>query len=318
MLRFYRTQSLRYICPYVVKKIKKYTYPHEINIETISYCNARCIICPAPDLMKELPQGEMSDDLFSKIIDESCKYHVLMLYMNFSNEPLLDKKLIVRLRYAKEKMPNTRIQLSTNASLLTPDKVNDLLKYVDIFSFSVFGCTRQEYEKMMPGLDYETTMNNIFYFFNYKRKVGCEKIAVVKQIFSQDFMFRRDVRQQIKQMHEYWRGKGIPWIYHLFFSRAHNVKKFSYNHRQKTTLRGCWADDFPLERMNIKFNGDAVLCCMDFREEVILGNAAREDIYEIWNSKDYDDVRNRIYLNKGKNDSSFICNRCLNPYFELY
>jgi hypothetical protein len=318
ILNLSRLHYIKQCFSLLIRKIKKNKFPEGINIETISFCNSSCIVCPAVELKKELAQGKMPMELYKKIIDECCRYQVSSIFPYFINEPLLDENLIERLKYTKEKMPLASIYLSTNASLLTPDKVPYLLKYVDIFIFSVFGNTKERYEKMMPGLNFEKTLNNISYFIKYKKDKGIRKVSFIREVISSDCILKKNSLKELRKIYNFWKDNGILWSYYLFAKRAGDARNSPYIYQHKKILKGCWNEDIPLRYIYIMFNGDAVLCCMDCRKEVILGNVTKQSVYEIWNSKLYNEVRDKIYSIKNKkNQDDFLCNRCLDPRFNI-
>ena len=61
--------------------------------------------------------------------------------------------------------------------------------------------------------------------------------------------------------------------------------------------------------IHILFDGVVVLCCMDWRREVVLGNVKDKSIEEIWNSPYYLEVEDWI---RGKSNPppNFLCLRC--------
>lgn len=308
--------------PQLVRKIKTCQFPVKVMIETISFCNSRCIICPAQKLSKELPQGMMPWNLYKKIIDECSEYGILNIYSYLANEPLLDEDLVERLRYAKERIPQARIILSTNASLLTQEKTQQLLQYVDSFIFSIFGITDKDYETNMPGLSFQRTMRNIAYFLSIKKERKFKKEIFVRYIVHQEELLKNDSLRHLKKIVNFWKVKGIICKLDLFFTRAGNVsslagKAETINIKYNSRL-GCWFHNSPLNFIHIIFNGDVILCCMDCRREVVLGNVREKTIYEIWNSKLYNEIRDKIYLGKNrKNSSNLLCSRCINPYLNV-
>jgi len=52
----------------------------KIQFESSTRCNANCSFCPNSDITR--PRGEMSDELFHKIIQESI---VTTIYEKFTN-----------------------------------------------------------------------------------------------------------------------------------------------------------------------------------------------------------------------------------------
>jgi len=82
-------------------------FPEFFLIQTISYCNARCLICPYADTVSIQEQGPMDLDLFKKIIDEASLYQnqVKQIMPYLMNEPLLDKTLVEKINYIHLKNP---------------------------------------------------------------------------------------------------------------------------------------------------------------------------------------------------------------------
>lgn len=304
--------------PQIMRKKGLSRFPVRVMIETATYCNGRCIICPASEISKELPQGKISWELYKKIIDECSGYKVQTFYPYLTNEPLLDEDIIERLVYARNKMPKTEIVLSTNASLLTTDKIPKLCNLVDMIIFHVAGINKQDYERIMPGLNFNETVANIENFINYNRKNGYKTKMMVREIITNDHVFGKSPIGKFREKFDFWRKKGIVWTYSLFFDRAGNVGPFGHSDYKIKRKMGCPFWHYPLRNIHILFNGEVVLCCMDCRREVILGNVKDKSIYDIWNSGLYNEVRDRVYLKTSrKYNSKFLCDRCTNPHLVL-
>ena len=88
--------------------------PVGVHIATTNYCNAACIMCPHHKLKKF---GVMNMKLYKKIIDNCTKLKIKYLIPSFFGEPLIDKHLIERIKYAKSK--GMDIGFSSNASLFS-------------------------------------------------------------------------------------------------------------------------------------------------------------------------------------------------------
>lgn len=114
-----RKMSNRLIKQYVNKKEKDFK-PLFISVETINRCNGTCPFCPCNIKDETRPYKEMNDKVFNKIIADlqQIKYNgTLMLLAN--NEIFLDKKIMDRLKYAREKLPDCHMKIITNGKLLT-------------------------------------------------------------------------------------------------------------------------------------------------------------------------------------------------------
>lgn len=120
------------------KKAKKYlsfkSIPlfRTIEIETINRCNGTCSFCPVNKNIDPRPLKLMDKELFTSIIHQLKDMNYsgsVGLYSN--NEPLLDKRLFDFLKITRNLLPKNSIYIYTNGSLLTIEKVNKLMKYLD-------------------------------------------------------------------------------------------------------------------------------------------------------------------------------------------
>jgi len=110
---------------------KEQLFEH-VELETVNRCNGGCTFCPVSRQADPREYHEMSDELFEKIIGELSEIDYsgrLALFSN--NEPLLDKKIIERNRYAREHVPHARMHLFTNGTLLTLDIFKQLIENLD-------------------------------------------------------------------------------------------------------------------------------------------------------------------------------------------
>jgi MoaA/NifB/PqqE/SkfB family radical SAM enzyme len=64
----------------------------------------------------------------------------------------------------------------------------------------------------------------------------------------------------------------------------------------------------PFVQMYINAFGQAILCCSDYKFEVILGDCNKEKLEDIWNGKKYKEYRKK--LEAGKRDGLKLCSVC--------
>ena len=111
---------------------KEAPMPNVVNIETINRCNSTCAFCTANIHAEKRPFKLMDLDLYKSIIDQLADWGYkghLTLYGN--NEPLLDKRIVELHRYAREKLPDCFIFMSTNGLILNMEKLKALQQYMD-------------------------------------------------------------------------------------------------------------------------------------------------------------------------------------------
>ncbi len=126
-----RGRAQKKYCEYFLNA-KETPKPNVVNIETINRCNSTCAFCTANIHAEKRPFMEMTDELYESIIDQLAEWNYrghITLYGN--NEPWLDKKIIERHKYVREKLPESYIFMSTNGLLLNLDKVKAIKPYID-------------------------------------------------------------------------------------------------------------------------------------------------------------------------------------------
>ena len=280
-------------------------FPKYLSIQTTSLCNGHCIFCPYDEIKDLFPKMIMEESLFRKIIDECSQYkniERIILYLN--NEPLTDPYLIERINYTKEKIPWASVHILTNGSLLTDELADRLIdSKLDWIGFSLHGIRKETIEKTM-GLNYDLTFRRVLNFIEKAKEKKDIKEYIMVTFLRHKYLSLEEKEEAIK----FWQDKGIERISYFEgpVSRAGNVKDLPKVRHEK--IYGCtsiWAN----EMIHIVENGDVIMCCMDWKREVILGNVKKQSIYEIWNSEKYNRIRNKRDGNIDSEDD-FICKRC--------
>ena len=111
---------------------KKNVLFNHIEIETINRCNGVCDFCPVSKKNDLRKLKIMSRNLFENIICQLAEIQYagkLALFSN--NEPFLDDDIIDKHRYARKYLPNARMFLYTNGTLLTLEKFKQIMEYLD-------------------------------------------------------------------------------------------------------------------------------------------------------------------------------------------
>lgn len=280
-------------------------FPKYLSIQTTSLCNASCVFCPYKETKDMLPNKIMDMKLYVKIIDECANYKNIdriILYMN--NEPLTDPYLIDRINYAKEKVPWASVHILTNGLSLTEEMADKLIdSKLDWIGVSFHGIKKDTIERAM-GIPFETALNRINGFIEKARVKKDIKEYVMVTFLRHKYLGIEEKNEAI----DYWKSKGIERISYFDgpVSRAGNVKDLKRPpHKEKIIgCRSIWAD----EMIHVVEDGKVVLCCMDWKREVVLGDLSDQSIYDVWNGK-----RKHVWesiLGKDDMPESFLCKRC--------
>ncbi len=105
---------------------------NHVEIETVNRCNGNCSFCPVSHNNDTREYKVMRKELFESIINQLSEINYsgrLALFSN--NEPFLDEHIMERHKYAREKLPYTKMHLFTNGTLLTVEKFAEIMKYLD-------------------------------------------------------------------------------------------------------------------------------------------------------------------------------------------
>lgn len=270
-------------------------FPKAVQIETTSLCNARCTFCPYEWVSRMFPRGVMGDELFFKIIRELAEFQPLLIAPYLNNEPLLDKKIIERIRQIRTAMPQTFIDISTNGSALTQsiaEKLLDPVLVIDEIKIN-FPTTDPEAYNRITGLNYERTLANIRDFVRLARQKqysGKYRIIIVESV-------------NPKEDKAFWEKEGIEVKVYAKINRGGIIQT---GHATSDQISGC---KYNREKswLHILNTGEVILCCMDWFRQHRLGDLNMNSIKEVWKSELYQAIRRRISDSK---DKGFICNKC--------
>lgn len=282
--------------------MKYSTFPRAIEIQTISACNAKCVICPHSRASKEVPSGAMDMDLFCRIIDQidpawNCR---IIPYLN--SEPMLDPLIIPRLRYICLRSEHPELELSTNVSALTLSKQIAMAGIsLSELRLSLFGFTENTHKLIMPGLRWDMVKRNLDHLVaNHAFRQFINKISVV--MVEHPLVTTEDIETARRYCEEH----ALEFNFWGFLDRAGNVGRYSNNVRHAVIV-GC-EQQRPLERMHVTFTGDVILCCQDWRWNNVIGNVKDQLLLDIWNSDAYQHYRESIYSGGGEQPK--ICSQC--------
>lgn len=284
-------------------KKKHSNYPKFFEIQTASYCNSRCVICPYREVSRGVPSGLMEQGLFEKIIKQISKKNCwgTRIIPYFNNEPFLDKFFVNRVKYINEKCSAAEVEISTNLSLLDDKKQKELsCCLIKELRLSVFGFTKRSYERVMPGLSWENTKRNLDYLCaNKKLRSRVGQISLI--MVDYPGIGARDVNLAKK----YCLNNFIKFELWGFLDRGGNVSPYS-NKINKSRVRGCEQNRVS-DRIHVLFNGRVVICSMDWRQEYVLGDLSKQTIDEVWESKKFNDLRKMFNKKEG---APTICKKC--------
>lgn len=232
----------------------------KIQFESSTACNAKCVFCPRYDMTR--PMGEMSDELFHKIIKDGKEIRNSFFVPFLNGEPFVFPRIWKWLDYMKDE--KVRIHLYTNAEFMDVDR---LIKYPNISCVccSVNAATKETYDKVVRGPKYEAVKANIENLIKKAPETGFR--VFVSMVIVDDNKHEVDMFKKI-------------WGKNAIFGEFKNWAGARHDKLERTGKRKpCWA---LLNTISILWDGRVVPCCMDYDGKLILGDANKQTLTEIW------------------------------------
>ena len=255
------------------KPITKLSHP-EVRYEVTDHCNASCIMCPRDEHEHGRAHGIMDQDKYEKSIDEVVSLGAKNIVLTGFGEPMLDKKLELKISYAKKQGLFTYI--ISNGSVLNSKRAEKILKAgLDEIRISFYGMGADTYNTVMQGLDFETTKNGLLKFIklrdekNFKTKIQISYLTLPEN--------EKDERA----FREFWE----PLVDAIEIWRPHNFGD-GRDYRDRIEIKTTCGrpESGPLQ---IQWDGEVISCCYDYNNKIVLGNAFEQPVLEILNEKKY-------------------------------
>lgn len=266
------------------------TFPDSVQIQTTSRCNGQCNFCPYPEVSDTITHGTMDETVFRGIIDELSQHRISALYPYLMNEPFLDKDIFAKVGYMKKKMPHVPVVLNTNGLLLTDDRIETMISSpLDTLVISLNAVDRENYKRMM-GINPLEVQSNVDKTLSRLRE-SKSRITVMISIVK-----TADNESSLKETFAYCRERGLKFFVNEVENRGGNLARYdSIRLSPSATKKGSGNCVRPLVQAYILYNADVLLCCADWRRQVILGNIMKDGGIEgVWNSERARTVRELI------------------------
>jgi hypothetical protein len=263
--------------------------PDIVQIESTNICNAKCVFCPRDDMHRR--QGIMTVELFRKIVDECVELGITHVRMHNYGEAFIDKKLVEKVRYAKQKGIQ-EVGVISNGSLITEQIARGMIDAgLDAINISVDASGKEVFESTRVGLKYDKVIANIERLVRLRTETGRRRPKLILSFV------RQNNSADEQAFIEHWRAIADK----IHVTDLHN---WAGTLNQESDVNyPCYR---PWLTFTVLWDGRVSLCCADFDGKTILGDLNTHSIAEIWNAKPYRDVR-RQHLESGGPD---ICRAC--------
>ena len=285
--------------------------PQNVMIDICNVCNFKCTFCPTGDdeLLKSVnrPKGMMDLPLFKKIIDDLkvFKGEITYISLHKDGEPLLNRHIGEMIAYAKAAKVAANIEVTSNASVLTPEVAGALLDAgLDTIRVSVEHVSDEGYKGLTQTYSkYQKIVDNVAYLYRERQRRGSGLRILVKII---------NVGLSAEEVEKFKRDFGpISDV-----ARVEGIMGWSHSEKKDFTLglnptlgmdgvtplkRDRIVCPEPFKMLAINYNGSVSPCCDDWAHGLLVGNAVDTPVGEIWRGREISRIR-RLHLSNRRSE----------------
>ena len=258
----------------------KWTINH-VQVQTISRCNRSCAFCPSQKFPRKLEF--MSLETYQRVLDELASIGFSGRFSPYlQGEPLLDKRLPELVAMARATLPRAKLLIQTNGDALTVETGLALFE-AGLHKLIINCYDDQDQVSRMQSLVKEMLRRQADLRFIKGRLVHMNRSERHGQI-------RREIAIEDKTR---WKADTADnWAGNIPGALTEPLKKWCFR---------------PFNQLYVHFNGDVVLCCCDWKGEVIFGNLTRESLPEAFSSPIATQYRQNL---SKKNRKMKLCDVC--------
>lgn len=284
--------------------------PLHVFIDVSSVCNFQCSFCPHGngEAIKAMPQAIMKKDLALKCIDDLNQFPRKIKHISFflNGEPMLNKELPEIVAYAKQSGVGECLGITTNGSLLTPDMAEKLVTAgLSHFDISIYGLNSEKYQEFSHSkIAYECIVDNVKHLYSIKGNANVvvkisDAVCKTKEETDKFYHIFSDIcdKMCIEHAVSIWNDFDLTGI-------AEDDGRDIYGN-EIINKEVC---PIPFYSLAVQANGIVTPCCNDWKQQLIMGDAREECLYDIWNGKKYNTLHKTL-LKSGTSGNN-VCRKC--------
>jgi len=191
----------------------------KLRIETISYCNLRCLDCKLTDWYsdqwkdtKHPRLAQLSVDKIRSVLEDTKNTLREIWFYNYG-EPFLDANFLDILRMARSIIPQAFLYTHTNGTVFPKGWQEILIReeLLDAISFSIDGASQETYARYRKRGDFSIAFKNMVHLLELKRELGKSKPDIIWQYILFEW---NDSQEELEKAQSMAREHGltIKWL----------------------------------------------------------------------------------------------------------
>jgi wyosine [tRNA(Phe)-imidazoG37] synthetase (radical SAM superfamily) len=309
---------------WLLQKLEEFRSKEPIvyNIETTNACNMRCIMCPRTTMMTRKIET-ISPDLFIKVVkqikphtksdwaewekfvqkrygippDAMGENHFFLyvipkvIQLHGYGEPLLDKNMPEYIRMLNERGFESYFSCNpANARIgQTVKMFENGLNYI---KYSIESVDDFIHKKIRgKASNFTGAYKKILRLLEIKAQKNYKTVIVITMLD----LHRDNQLEEWERLKDAFRGYDV----YIYF-KSEDTQWLRQDYHGTCSIHWSEFCKHPWMSMTIKSNGEATMCMEDYNNAIILGDASKESLYDIWNGEKYAKFRKDHFdLTKG-------------------
>lgn len=264
--------------------------PNNLQIELVQGCNKKCEFCGIYSI-KDIEKKYMTIEIAEKIVEQIALW-IPKKRIEFAmhGEPLLNYNILKIINIFRKKLPECQLMLTTNGIILD-NRIDRIKKLFDAgLNILAIDCYNNNYLERKKFL--EKNISNDIDIFDYKdyNIYYYHDIKTKCIVLYENIVYIKDRRKKIYNH----AGNCNP-----YYAEKYNYKIIKEPFKKKCTK--------PFREIIIKYNGNVVICCMDWKQENIIENIRDYKLKDIWYGEKLTNIRKKLF-NRDRNIEP--CKRC--------
>ncbi|MBF0587629.1 MAG: radical SAM protein [Magnetococcales bacterium] len=272
--------------------------PTCVQVEPTSICNFRCTFCYQADRSfsdkRQGHMGSMTLDLYKRLVDQLAG-RVEFISLASRGEPMICKAFPEMLEYSASKFIGLKV--NTNASLMTERIAHALLSGgVNWLVFSVDAADAETFARLRVNGDLDDVRRKMALF----REIQAKHYPDVPIITRASGVLVEQEGQKIDDMQSVW-GELVDQVTFVKYNPWENT----YENSPTEVTSPCsdlWRRTF------VWHDGVVNPCDCDYKSNLKVGSAARDDLLSIWRGAAYDRLRAQHLMDQRQ--AMEPCRRC--------
>lgn len=287
--------------------------PVVYNIETTNACNMRCKMCPRTTMMTrgiETIKKETFINIINQLrpwkegewkewetfvekqygitpIDMSENHFYLyiipkVIQLHGYGDPLLDKNMPEYIKILSNK--GFVSYFSCNPANINMEKTREMFECgLDYIKYSIESVDDERHKEIRGSAsNFSESYENILKLLEIKKENNYHTTIIITML---------DLNNSWQQEEYEKLEKGFKGLDVYIYLKSEDQQWYREDYHGTKSVHWTEICKHPWMSMTIKSNGEAAMCMEDFNNEIILGDANNESLYDIWNGDKYNQFR---------------------------